>query len=38
MAGKRCPECDGYVSSADGMEYECRDCGREFDDTDLFLP
>ena len=35
-AGSDCPECDGQLESDDGMEYECRDCGRVFDSADSF--
>jgi tRNA(Ile2) C34 agmatinyltransferase TiaS len=38
MAGTSCPECGGQVRNAGGTDYECRDCGNEFDDADLFLP
>ena len=36
-AGSDCPECSGQLESDDGMEYECRDCGRVFDSADVFL-
>lgn len=38
VAGTRCPECGGSVRSLVGTDYRCRDCGREFDGADLFLP
>lgn len=33
-----CPECGGRVSTTNGTEYVCDECGREFDSADLFLP
>jgi tRNA(Ile2) C34 agmatinyltransferase TiaS len=36
--GSTCPDCDGHVSTADGTEYVCDDCGRTYDGADLFLP
>lgn len=37
QAGSACPECDGQLESADGLRYECRNCGRAFDSADVFL-
>ena len=36
--GSTCPACSGHVSTANGTEYECDDCGETFDSADLFLP
>jgi hypothetical protein len=36
-AGSDCPECGGQLDSDDGMDYECRDCGRKYDSADVFL-
>jgi tRNA(Ile2) C34 agmatinyltransferase TiaS len=36
--GPTCPECGGHVSTEDGLGYICDDCGREYDNADLFLP
>jgi tRNA(Ile2) C34 agmatinyltransferase TiaS len=38
VAGARCPECESAVDSEGGTDYECRECGHEFDAADLFLP
>jgi len=38
VAGADCPECGSSVRTSDGTDYECRECGREFDAADLFLP
>ena len=36
--GSTCPLCSGHVSTENGTEYTCDDCGEAFDSTDLFLP
>jgi tRNA(Ile2) C34 agmatinyltransferase TiaS len=36
--GSVCPECDGHVSTTNGTEYVCDDCGERYDVADLFLP
>lgn len=36
--GSTCPHCSGHVSTEDGTEYTCDDCGAVFDSADLFLP
>ncbi|MBV0924194.1 transposase [Halomicroarcula limicola] len=36
--GSTCPKCGGRVSTVNGAEYVCDDCGAEFDSADLFLP
>ena len=37
-AGSDCPECGGQLNSNDGgMNYQCRDCSREFYSSDVFL-
>ena len=36
--GSTCPHCSGHVSTDDGTEYSCDDCGAAFDSADLFLP
>jgi len=36
--GSTCPQCSGHVSTTDGTEYTCDDCGEAFDSADLFLP
>jgi tRNA(Ile2) C34 agmatinyltransferase TiaS len=38
VAGATCPECGSSVRSQGGTDYECRECGQEFDSADLFLP
>lgn len=36
--GSECPACGGHVSTEDGTDYTCDDCGERFDVADLFLP
>jgi len=36
--GSTCPRCSGHVSTANGTEYTCDDCGAAYDSADLFLP
>ncbi len=36
--GSTCPRCNGRVSTENGTEYTCDDCGAAFDSSDLFLP
>jgi len=36
--GSSCLNCNGHVSTTDGTEYVCDDCGEVFDSADLFLP
>jgi len=36
--GSTCPHCSGHVSTENGTEYTCDDCGAAFDSADLFLP
>jgi tRNA(Ile2) C34 agmatinyltransferase TiaS len=36
--GSGCPACGGHVSTEDGTDYRCDDCGERFDVADLFLP
>lgn len=38
VAGSTSPACGSAVESAGGTDYECRECGHEFDGADLFLP
>jgi tRNA(Ile2) C34 agmatinyltransferase TiaS len=37
QAGSDCPECTGQLISANGLDYECKECGTEFDSADVFL-
>jgi len=36
--GSECPDCGGYVATDDCTGYECTECGRPFDVSDLLLP
>ncbi len=36
--GSECPNCGGHLSTDDGTDYACDDCGADFDVSDLFLP
>ena len=36
--GSECLHCSGHVSTTNGTDYECDNCGTEFDSADLFLP
>lgn len=36
--GSECPSCGGHVSTDNGTDYSCDDCGEAFDVADLFLP
>ncbi len=36
--GSTCPKCGGHVSTTNGTDYECDDCGAAYDSADLFLP
>jgi len=38
VAGSTCPECGGSLQSNGGNDYECPECGNEFDGADIFLP
>lgn len=36
--GTECPGCGSVVETENGTDYECPDCGKQFDHADLFYP
>ncbi|WP_255459098.1 MULTISPECIES: hypothetical protein [Halostella] len=36
--GSDCPHCGTVLKTGNGTDYECPDCGRQYDHADLFYP